>query len=103
LRCGARVWGVFTGSDSGICAENDAGHLVMQRNLIEYPRGGANDWESGHPSGTQAVTLIDSRSGNVIRYNTIRSTDAGPTATRTLTATSSRTVGTTPSRAKGPT
>ncbi len=72
---GARVWGVFGGSDSGIYAENDAGHLVLQRNLIEYPRSGANDWESGHPSGPQAVSLINSRGGNIIRYNTIRSTD----------------------------
>ncbi|MCW5977173.1 MAG: right-handed parallel beta-helix repeat-containing protein [Bryobacteraceae bacterium] len=72
---GARVWGVLTGSDSAVYAENDAGSLVIQRNLIEYPRGGANDWESGHPSGPQGVTLIDSRGGNVIRYNTIRSTE----------------------------
>jgi hypothetical protein len=72
---GARIWGVFNGSDSAIFAEKDAGHLVIQRNLIEYPRSGANDWESGHPSGPQAITLIDSRGGNVIRYNTIRSTD----------------------------
>ena len=72
---GARVWGVSYGSDSAIYAENDAGHLVLQRNLIEYPRSGANDWESGHPSGPQAISLIDSRGGNVIRYNTIRSTE----------------------------
>jgi hypothetical protein len=72
---GARVWGVFGGSDSGVFAENDAGHLIIQRNLIEYPRGGANDWESGHPVGPQAISLIDSRGGNIIRYNTIRSTD----------------------------
>ena len=72
---GARVWGVFHGSDSGVYGESDAGHLVIQRNLIEYPRGGANDWESGHPSGPQAVSLIDSRGGNIIRYNTIRSTE----------------------------
>lgn len=72
---GARVWGVAGGSDSGIYAANDAGHLIIQRNLIEYPRGGANDWESGHPSGPQAVSLIDSRGGNIIRYNTIRSAD----------------------------
>ncbi|MBI1895451.1 MAG: right-handed parallel beta-helix repeat-containing protein [Acidobacteria bacterium] len=72
---GARVWGVLTGSDSAIYAESGAGHLVIQRNLIEYPRGGANDWESGHPSGPQAISLVDSRGGNVIRYNTIQSTD----------------------------
>jgi len=72
---GARVWGVLSGSDSAIFAEADAGHLVAQRNLIEYPRSGANDWESGHPSGPQAISLINSRGGNIIRYNTIRSTD----------------------------
>lgn len=72
---GARVWGVFGGMDSGIYAENDAGHLIIQRNLIEYPRSGANDWESGHPSGPQGVSLIDSRGGNIIRYNTIRSSE----------------------------
>lgn len=72
---GARVWGVLSGSDSAVYAENDAGHLVIQRNLIEYPRGGSNDWESGHPSGPQGISLIDSRGGNIIRYNTIRSTD----------------------------
>ncbi len=48
---------------------------MIQRNLIEHPRGGANDWESGHPVGPQGITLIDSRGGNIIRYNTIRSTE----------------------------
>ncbi len=72
---GARVWGVTGGSESGINAEIDAGNLVIQRNLIEYPRSGANDWESGHPSGPQGISLKDSRGGNVIRYNTIRSTE----------------------------
>jgi hypothetical protein len=72
---GARVWGVTSGSDSAIFGANDSGHLVIQRNLIEHPRSGSNDWESGHPSGPQAISLIDSRGGNVIRYNTIRSTE----------------------------
>ncbi len=72
---GARVWGVLSGSDSAIYAAAGAGHLVIQRNLIEHPRGGANDWESGHPSGPQAITLRNSRGGNIIRYNTIRSTE----------------------------
>jgi hypothetical protein len=71
---GARVWGVFHGSDSAVFAETGAGGLVIQRNLIEHPRGGSNDWESGHPNGPQAISLIDSSGGNVIRYNTIRST-----------------------------
>lgn len=72
---GARVWGIAGGSDSAVYAEPGAGALVIQRNLIEYPRSGANDWESGHPSGPQGITLIDSAGENVIRYNTIRSTD----------------------------
>lgn len=72
---GARSWGVTTGMDSGVYAGKGAGRLVVQRNLIEYPRSGANDWESGHPDGPQGVSLIDSSGGNIIRYNTIRSTD----------------------------
>ncbi len=72
---GARVWGVFHGSDSAIYAETGAGGLVLQRNLIEHPRGGSNDWESGHPDGPQGITLINSSGGNVIRYNEIRSTE----------------------------
>ncbi|MBS1855835.1 MAG: right-handed parallel beta-helix repeat-containing protein [Acidobacteria bacterium] len=72
---GARSWGVVTGQDSGVYAEEGAGRLVIQRNLIEYPRSGANDWESGHPDGPQGISLINSRGGNVIRYNTIRSTE----------------------------
>ncbi len=72
---GARVWGVFSGSDSAVSAETGAGGLIVQRNLIEHPRGGANDWESGHPSGPQAITLRNSSGGNIIRYNDIRSTE----------------------------
>jgi len=72
---GARVWGVFHGSDSAIYAETGAGGLVLQRNLIEHPRSGSNDWESGHPDGPQGITLQDSSGGNIIRYNEIRSTE----------------------------
>ncbi|MBK5290422.1 MAG: right-handed parallel beta-helix repeat-containing protein [Acidobacteriia bacterium] len=72
---GARVWGITGGSDSAVHAERDAGHLVVQRNLMEHPRSGANDWESGHPSGPQGISLLNSRGGNVIRYNTIRSSE----------------------------
>jgi hypothetical protein len=72
---GARVWGVFHGSDSAIFAETGAGGLILQRNLIEHPRGGANDWESGHPDGPQGISLINSSGGNIIRYNEIRSTE----------------------------
>ena len=72
---GARVWGVFHGSDSAIYAETGVGGLVLQRNLIEHPRSGSNDWESGHPDGPQGITLQNSTGGNIIRYNEIRSTE----------------------------
>jgi hypothetical protein len=72
---GARVWGATSGSDSGVYADRGAGGLIIQRNLIEHPRGGANDWESGHPSGPQGISLENSSGGNVIRYNEIRSTE----------------------------
>ena len=72
---GARVWGIFHGSDSAIYAETGAGGLVLQRNLIEHPRSGSNDWESGHPDGPQGITLQNSSGGNIIRYNEIRSTE----------------------------
>jgi hypothetical protein len=72
---GAAVWGVFHGSDSGVFAETGAGGLILQRNLIEHPRGGSNDWESGHPDGPQGITLSNSSGGNIIRYNEIRSTE----------------------------
>ncbi|MBI5084780.1 MAG: right-handed parallel beta-helix repeat-containing protein, partial [Acidobacteria bacterium] len=72
---GARVWGVTTGSDSAIYAQRGAGRLVIQRNLIEDPRGGSNDWESGHPNGPQGISMLNTSGGNVIRYNTIRSTE----------------------------
>lgn len=72
---GARVWGVFYGSDSAIYGETGSGGLVIQRNLIEHPRSGSNDWESGHPDGPQGISLVNSSGRNIIRYNTIRSTE----------------------------
>lgn len=61
--------------DSAVYARRGAGRLTIQRNLIELPRGGSNDWDTGHPAGPQAVSLINSSGGNVIRYNTIHSTE----------------------------
>ena len=61
--------------DSGIYADNGAGHLVLQRNRIEHPRGAANDWETGHPSGPQGITLSKTSGNNVIRYNEIVSSE----------------------------
>ena len=43
--------------------------------MIENPRGASNDWDTGHPAGPQAITLINSSGGNVIRYNEIRSSE----------------------------
>jgi hypothetical protein len=61
--------------DSGIYAERGAGHLVIQRNLIEHPRGASNDWDTGHPAGPQGISLTNSSGHNVIRYNEIISTE----------------------------
>lgn len=72
---GPRTYGNEGGMDSAIYAERGAGNLTIQRNLIENPRGGSNDWDTGHPAGPQAITLINSSGGNVIRYNEIRSTE----------------------------
>ncbi|KPL06453.1 hypothetical protein AMJ85_10495 [candidate division BRC1 bacterium SM23_51] len=72
---GPRTFGNVGGSDSAIYAERGAGNLVIQRNLIEHPRGASNDWETGHPSGPQGISLINSSGGNIIRYNEIRSTE----------------------------
>ncbi len=66
---GPRSFGNEGGYDSGIYAEKGAGNIIIQRNLIETPRGCSNDWDTGHPNGPQAVTLINSAGENIIRYN----------------------------------
>jgi hypothetical protein len=72
---GPRTYGNLGGTDSAIYAERGAGNLTIQRNLMENPRGASNDWDTGHPAGPQAITLINSNGGNVIRYNEIRSSE----------------------------
>ncbi|HUV12444.1 MAG TPA: right-handed parallel beta-helix repeat-containing protein, partial [Acidobacteriota bacterium] len=72
---GSRSFGNVGSSDSAIYAEVGTSRLVLQRNLIENPRGASNDWDTGHPSGPQGITLINSRGGNIIRYNEIISTE----------------------------
>ncbi len=72
---GPRTYGNEGGSDSAIYAQRGSGSLTIQHSLIEHPRGASNDWDTGHPSGPQAISLIDSSGGNVIRYNEIRSTE----------------------------
>jgi hypothetical protein len=82
--CHIAGWGRVGGSstsgspgnmDSGVMAEDSTRNLVIQRNLIENPRGSSNDWRYGHPSGPQAISVRRSLGGNVIRYNTIRATE----------------------------
>ena len=72
---GPRTYGNQGNTDSAIYAGRRSGNLTIQRNLIENPRGASNDWDTGHPAGPQAITLINSSGGNVIRYNEIRSTE----------------------------
>ncbi len=73
---GARTYGNLEGSsDSAVYAEQGTARLTIQRNLFEDPRGASNDWETGHPVGPQGITVVQSRGGNVIRYNDILSTE----------------------------
>jgi hypothetical protein len=68
--------GNFDGDmDSGIFAEIGTKNITIQRNLIEDPRGAANDWATGHPAGPQGISFIESAGGHVIRYNEITSTE----------------------------
>jgi len=62
-------------TDSAVAAATGTYNLTLQRNLLEHPRGAANDWETGHPSGPQAISIFHSDGGNVIRYNDIWSTE----------------------------
>jgi hypothetical protein len=71
---GPRSFGNEGGYDSGIYAEQAVGNLIIQRNLIEKPRGCSNDWDTGHPNGPQAISLFNSTGGNIIRYNDLIST-----------------------------
>jgi len=80
--CHITLWGrgdrrmAYLGyGDSGVRAGGETSGLVIQRNLIEHPSGWSNDWDTGHPSGPQAVTLWNSKGGNIIRYNEIVSTE----------------------------
>jgi hypothetical protein len=72
---GPRTFGNEGSYDSAISAGTGAGHLVIQRNLIEDPRGASNDWDTGHPAGPQAISLFNSSGNNIIRYNEIVTTD----------------------------
>jgi len=72
---GPKTYGNEGNMDSAIYAQRGAGRLTIQRNLIEHPRGGSNDWDDGHPAGPQAISLINSTGENVIRYNEIRSSE----------------------------
>jgi len=72
---GPKTYGNVGNMDSAIYADRGAGRLTIQRNLIENPRGGSNDWDDGHPAGPQAISLINSTGENVIRYNEMRSSE----------------------------
>ncbi len=84
-QCHITFWGRIGGSlsfgnkdgnmDSGIYVEEGGENMTFQRNLIENPRGAANDWDSGHPAGPQGISIIQSKGGHVIRYNEITSTE----------------------------
>ncbi len=71
---GPRTYG-NVGGGSAIYAEDGTWNLTLQRNLMEDPRGASNDWETGHPAGPQGISVIQSKGGNVIRYNDVISTE----------------------------
>jgi hypothetical protein len=72
---GPLTFGNASNGDSAIHADRGAGSLVLQRNLIENPRGASNDWDTGHPAGPQGISLVNSSGHNIIRYNEILSTE----------------------------
>ncbi|MGM0506534.1 MAG: right-handed parallel beta-helix repeat-containing protein [Bacteroidota bacterium] len=73
---GPRTYGNLEGGmDSAIWAEEGARNITIQRNLLRDPRGAANDWTTGHPTGPQGISFVQSGGGHVIRYNEISSTD----------------------------
>jgi hypothetical protein len=71
---GPKSFGNEGNYDSGIYAETGAGNLIIQHNLIERPRGCSNDWDTGHPSGPQAISLFNTTGGNIIRFNDLLTT-----------------------------
>jgi hypothetical protein len=84
-QCYVTFWGKMGGPitygnlegdyNSAVYGENGTWNITVQRNLFEDPRGASNDWETGHPSGPQGVSLFQSKGGNVIRYNDIVTTE----------------------------
>ena len=73
---GPRTFGNHEGDmDSGIFGEENCSNITIQRNLIENPRGASNNWETGHPSGPQGITFMQTKGGHVIRFNEILSTE----------------------------
>ncbi|MCK4967009.1 hypothetical protein KAS50_08250, partial [bacterium] len=76
--CRITHWGRQAGSwlfgdrignyDSAIYSEKSTSGLIIQRNLIEDPRGASNDWDTGHPIGPQAISLFNTRGRHIIRY-----------------------------------
>ena len=73
---GPRSYGNTGTQNSGIFADSNTANLTLQYNLVENPRGGSNDWRDGHPAGPDGITVINSQGGNVVRYNTVRSSEA---------------------------
>jgi hypothetical protein len=72
---GPETYGNIGDYDSGVYGDDGTWNLTIHRNLIEYPRGASNDWETGHPGGPQGVSVFQSKGGNVIRYNDILTTE----------------------------
>ncbi|MDO6439573.1 hypothetical protein Q4534_19260 [Cyclobacterium sp. 1_MG-2023] len=60
--------------DAGVKIMNSLG-TVVERSYIHDPRGRANAWMFSHPTGPSAIYVLNSRGGNVIRYNDMVGSD----------------------------
>lgn len=80
--CDISKWGEHSGNgfgvnyQAGIFSKNrDLHNLVIQRNKIHHPNWDSNSWSelnnngNYHPSGPQAIALMESEGNNIIRYN----------------------------------
>ncbi|MGE0822624.1 MAG: hypothetical protein AB7G75_21760 [Candidatus Binatia bacterium] len=70
-------WGVDW--DSAIYSQaSEVERIIIQHNVIHHPRADSNNWtewrapyNTYHPRGPQAVTLVNSAGNHVIRYNEV--------------------------------
>lgn len=65
----------FKGGHAGIGIPRGGGRIVIERNEIHDPNGGALSWRNGHPGGPRGIHMKDPAGNNVIRYNEFYSSE----------------------------